>query len=122
MKSVRPTTLQNFHKKNGIDQDRIIIEPQSWNTYENAKYSARIIRKNDFDEVLLITSALHNKRAKACFHRQGIKPDIYPVDFGGDSEIEWQNFWKPAIKSLSTNHQVIRETVGIMAYMVMGYM
>ena len=67
--------LQNF----GIDSNRIIIENRSRNTMENASYTADIINDNK-EKSLLITSAIHMRRAKMCFSKNNIKVDEFTTD------------------------------------------
>ena len=62
----------NFLLNMGIDSNRIIIEPYSRNTMENASYTAKII-KNNQEKSLLITSAIHMRRAKMCFTKNNSK-------------------------------------------------
>lgn len=67
--------LQNF----GIDSNRIIIENRSRNTMENASYTADRINDNK-EKSLLITSAIHMRRAKMCFSKNNIKVDEFTTD------------------------------------------
>jgi uncharacterized SAM-binding protein YcdF (DUF218 family) len=66
----------------GLDPDRIILENQSRNTYENAVYSREVATPKPGERWVLITSAFHMPRAVGCFRRagwEGLLP--YPVDF-----------------------------------------
>lgn len=47
----------------GVEEEDIIIEDRSRNTYENMKYSKLIIDEMGFKEVLLVTSAIHTFRS-----------------------------------------------------------
>jgi uncharacterized SAM-binding protein YcdF (DUF218 family) len=46
---------------------------------ENASYIAKII-KNNQEKSLLITSAIHMRRAKMCFSKNNIKVDEFTTD------------------------------------------
>jgi uncharacterized SAM-binding protein YcdF (DUF218 family) len=43
------------------------VEPASRNTYENAKFSAKILKMAGIRKIYLVTHAWHMPRAKACF-------------------------------------------------------
>ena len=73
----------------GLDPERVILENQSRNTYENAVYAREIAAPKPNQHWVLITSAFHMPRAVGCFRRAGWEGLVpYPVDFhfppGGD--------------------------------------
>jgi uncharacterized SAM-binding protein YcdF (DUF218 family) len=55
------------------------IEPRSRDTWENAEFSAQILRANGIDSVYLVTHAWHMRRAVLAFHHFGIKVIPAPV-------------------------------------------
>jgi uncharacterized SAM-binding protein YcdF (DUF218 family) len=58
--------------QNEIPAEDILVEVKSKNTYENAVESKKILDKHDeIESVLLVTSALHMRRSKACFEKAG---------------------------------------------------
>jgi uncharacterized SAM-binding protein YcdF (DUF218 family) len=61
-----------------IPKKDILIENKSNNTYENAKFTAEILKKENLNKkkIILITSNTHNYRAQKCFEKQGIKTFI----------------------------------------------
>ena len=107
-----------------VDEQDLIIEMESRNTFENAKFTARILKEQFKDpSILLITSASHTKRAAACFRKQGISPDIYPVDF--QSNPNHRSFFKEAVPSISALGlwtTFFHELFGYVAYWVAGYL
>ena len=68
-------------KSLGVPEDKIITETKSINTAQNARYSAAILRENNFTKPLLVTSAFHMNRAMLNFNLQRFKPIAYPTDF-----------------------------------------
>lgn len=64
----------------GIPADHILVETQSLNTAQNAKFCAPIIDKNGFDQVILVTSGFHMTRALVHFRRYSIEPISAPAD------------------------------------------
>ena len=68
-------------KSLGVPADKILTETKSVNTTQNARYSAAILRENNFTKPLLVTSAFHMNRAMLNFNLQRFKPIAYPTDF-----------------------------------------
>ncbi len=67
----------------GVPTESIWQQDQSQNTYEDALYSAELLREKEITEVILVTSAMHMPRAKALFENQGIAviPALPPFSF-----------------------------------------
>jgi uncharacterized SAM-binding protein YcdF (DUF218 family) len=62
-----------------IGPDRVQVETQARNTYENAVLSKATAHPSSRERWVLITSAAHMPRAIAAFHRQGFAVDPWPV-------------------------------------------
>jgi uncharacterized SAM-binding protein YcdF (DUF218 family) len=56
----------------GVQEEFIVLEGRSGNTYENAVESAKLLREREIEEVVLVTDAASLLRAERCFRRQGI--------------------------------------------------
>ncbi|NCX32491.1 MAG: YdcF family protein, partial [Actinobacteria bacterium] len=63
----------------GIGKESIIIENQSTNTYEYARETSKLLVVKE--RWLLVTSAVHMKRAVESFREVGMKVDPIPVDY-----------------------------------------
>lgn len=70
----------------GVDLNRVQIENQSRNTYENALMSKQMVNPGPQETWILITSAFHMPRTVGIFRQIGWKVMPYPVDFGFTSE------------------------------------
>jgi len=57
----------------GINKADIKLETNSMNTYKNAELTNAILKKNQFDQVILVTSGIHLKRALLYFSHFGIE-------------------------------------------------
>ncbi|UKB77373.1 YdcF family protein [Chryseobacterium sp. MEBOG07] len=71
---------ENF-KKMGVPDSDIIKEDKSMNTYENAKYSSKIVKQMAPSSVYLVTSGFHMKRSVSLFQTFGLKPIPQASDF-----------------------------------------
>ena len=112
-----------FLKTLGIPDSALIIENKSRNTWENAVFSKNIIdsiQKNA--SCLLVTSALHMPRSKACFDKAGLATTIYPTDYYARKS---DNLLKLLIEPSSSNlfawEAVLHEWIGVITYKLKGY-
>ncbi|MGH7438637.1 MAG: YdcF family protein [Polyangiaceae bacterium] len=105
----------------GIDPDRVVLERRSRNTHENAQFSTEIIRQRRWSKILLVTSAMHMKRAAGCFQAEGIVPDTLPVDHVTSKDPPWFRNFDPRADNLSLTTAALREATGRLVYWVAGY-
>ena len=73
--------LSNELKGIGIKNADIILEPNSRNTYQNAEFTSVILKAMKFDNMILVTSAIHMKRSLLLFSHFGIKPIPSAADY-----------------------------------------
>ncbi|WP_317616029.1 YdcF family protein [Hydrogenovibrio crunogenus] len=69
----------------GIANKRLIIESLSRNTYENFKYTKKLLPARQ-GTYMLVTSAFHMPRAVGIANKQAIHVIPYPVDYRGNSD------------------------------------
>jgi uncharacterized SAM-binding protein YcdF (DUF218 family) len=114
--------LADLAKQLKVAKDDIIIEPQSRNTFENAKFTAELIERNAISgDLLLITSSFHMKRSVACFKKQNLLIYPYPVDFRSADKYTDLGLWVPSGTALSTWNTINKELLGLLAYKLRGY-
>ena len=110
-------TIQKFLISNSINREDIIIESKSRNTKENAFYSAQILKKDS--KIVLITSAIHMKRALLCFNRAGINVTSFPVDnmlsYRSKSPV---HILLPRARVLEYWEELIHEIIGYFVYFI----
>ncbi|WP_397475690.1 YdcF family protein [Pusillimonas sp.] len=109
-------------RKSGVPPEALIVEKNSYNTYENALYSARILKERDISRVLLVTSALHMPRAMAVFNKQGLTaiaaPPAPQIVVPDDPDF---SFWLPDGRSFFASRSIIKEYVGMLIYWLRGW-
>lgn len=64
-----------------VNKTDIILESNSKNTFENAKFSAHILKKMHSEKIVLVTSAMHMKRAKLYFSYFGVQTFAVMSDY-----------------------------------------
>lgn len=103
----------------GVPTDKMIFEKTSRNTYENAVFSADIVRPEPSQKWLLITSAWHMSRAMGCFRKAGW--NVYPAPTGyfttGRYTFHTHFNFGDQISKLDL---AMHEYVGLVAYWLMG--
>lgn len=104
--------------RSGVAKDRLIIEDQSRNTYENAVYSKAMVSPQDGQTWLLVTSAFHMPRSVAIFEKQNWQVTPWPVDFQTGA-VKYRTGWKLALNLHAVNTGA-KEWVGILAYWATG--
>lgn len=106
----------------GIDPSRVILEEQARNTRDNAVYSQRIVEERGFDEVLVVTSAFHMRRAVECFEAVGMTFDHLAVDFRAHGAyVPEPRSWLPRASYLASSTGTLREMAGLWIYRAQGY-
>ena len=115
--------IANVLLQSGVKPEDIILENNSRNTYENAVYSARILKSGKYGtKYLLITSASHMRRSMACFEKAGISTIPFSADPRSGSGIRTlDEYIQPEAENLVTWDTLLHEWVGMIMYRLMGY-
>jgi uncharacterized SAM-binding protein YcdF (DUF218 family) len=103
----------------GVAADRIVVEPRSRNTHENAVESAKIAAARGWKTLLVVTSAYHMPRALGCFRALGLEPDTLAVDRRAAREYDW--LWLPRADALDRSVVTLRELAGRIVYRAAGF-
>lgn len=114
--------MANALQQKGIPKQALILEVASHTTYQNAQYTRRTLDEHGFNQVLLVTSALHMPRAMAVFRKQGIMaiaaPSAPQIVVPDDPDF---SFWLPDARVLSASRSIIKEYAGLLVYWLRGW-
>lgn len=120
-KSSEAVKLKSVLMYSGVPAKDIILEGASRNTHESSVMTKKLVDslglKGNF---LLVTSALHMRRAHDCFTKAGLKTDPFTVDYSPHGEFFFEQMIPTEMPMLGWT-SLIREMVGYVAYKVMGY-
>ena len=100
--------------------EKVVIENQSRNTVESARFAKDFIRKEN--EILLITSASHMPRAMGCFEKKGFSVQAYPTVFLTNDELISPSMFLPSTDALLKWNILFKEWMGYSSYWVAGYL
>jgi uncharacterized SAM-binding protein YcdF (DUF218 family) len=65
----------------GVAHTDIVLEPKSWNTWQNAQFSAQLLSQHPADRLFLVTSGVHLHRALLYFGHFGLHPTPVRADY-----------------------------------------
>ena len=114
---------KDFLIKAGVKAKDVLVETESLNTYQNARYTKSIIAEANIEgPFLLITSSFHMRRAKACFDTQKIETICYPVDYHAEKrKFDLEFHILPNTQTLVNWKILLKEIVGYWVYDIKGY-
>jgi uncharacterized SAM-binding protein YcdF (DUF218 family) len=104
----------------GVPRERITLERASRDTYENALFTARILKPKAGEHWLLVTSAWHMPRAMGCFRRAGFTVEAWPVDYRTPGRLQPLRFHTSVPEGLRRIDFVVREYAGLVIYYLTG--
>ena len=96
------------------------VENRSRNTFENAKYSAEILRQAGVRKIYLVTTASHMWRSKIAFEHMGLEVVPAPTDFSEPFPLEPGDFL-PTAEAMDESATAIYEAVGMLWYRLVYY-
>ena len=102
----------------GVPPERMRFERESRNTWENARFSQRLLAPKPGERWLLVTSAWHMPRALGCFRALGWPVIPYAVDYLGREPVRWFAF--DTARDLVWLTTAVREWIGLLSYRLMG--
>jgi uncharacterized SAM-binding protein YcdF (DUF218 family) len=103
----------------GLAPERVLFERNSRDTYENAAMTAAIVRPQQGENWLLVTSARHMPRAVGAFRAQGWRTIAWPVDYATDGRLPW----RPSLNAAGNFRRLsyaAHEWAGLAAYRLTG--
>lgn len=111
--------MHEFFVLHGVAAERLTIEVDARNTYENATLLYDMVQPSGDDPWILVTSAFHMGRAMRSFERAGWQNvTAYPVDFY-DNRMETGLAWD-LHAGLGTLTLALREYLGVAVYWLSG--
>ncbi len=121
-----PLVMKALALSLGVPEDIIILDAQASNTYENIKFSKRILDNNHWSSIILISSPYHMLRASMVFNKIARDTQVVyaPVPNSlfyahPEKDVNGKRVWKRI--SLQQINAILREYVGIVYYWLKGW-
>lgn len=104
----------------GVERTRIVLEDKSRDTYENAVLTQALVKPQEQDTWLLVTSAFHMPRSVMLFRKAGFNVLPWPTDYRSTGQ-EGPGFARDnVIDTMETTGVAVREWIGLVAYWLTG--
>lgn len=114
-----------------IPPNALWLQNLSQNTYEDAAFSAKILKEKGIQKIILVTSAAHMPRSVELFKAQGFDVVPAPTDYSV-TETEWKEAFDPSLENLlvsllpsvsnlSATTGVLKEEIGLFVYRLQGW-
>lgn len=108
----------------GVPKGAMVLQGGSANTAQDAEFSTSIIEENQWQKVVLVTSALHMPRSIQLFDKLGLSVIPAPTDFIITDQawddlfsLRWENVLiniLPTSSSLKSTTSAMKEYIGMM--------
>lgn len=100
----------------GVPSDKILMEKQSQNTAENARYTQQIMEREGLSRAILVTSAFHMERSVRQFAKAGLAVTPYPGDYQANvmEHFNISQLW-PSATAVLNLQMALKEYVGLLA-------
>ena len=97
----------------GVESSDLLLETRSQNTWQNAQYSADLLKAHPAEQVFLVTSGMHLRRSVLYFARFGVRGQPVRADWvGAESSVI------PLAYNFLVSDLALHEYVGVWRYCV----
>ena len=90
-------------------------EDNSLNTEQNALFTSRVLAREHIQRIILVTHAMHMRRAKMMFSDKGLEVIPAPTHFSHHAPLLWRDFL-PGIEGLRLAKSAVHEMLGLAWY------
>ena len=104
----------------GVATVRITLEDRSRTTWENALFTAPLLKQKPGERWLLVTSAWQMPRAIGAFRKAGLQVEAYPVDYRTTGLFKPWRLHVSFTEGLRRFDYVVREYPGLLIYWLTG--
>jgi uncharacterized SAM-binding protein YcdF (DUF218 family) len=111
--------MRDFLLRYGVPESQLIIENRSRSTAENARYVAEILRQKAIQKIVLVTDAVHMRRAQKTFEKLGLTVIPAPCGFRPVYAFDLKDTL-PRWEAIMWNEDVLHEVVGLVWYWASG--
>ena len=115
--------VKNFALQHGVLEEKFIIYGQGVErTLDEAIQLKSFAENNSIQDILLVTSESHMRRAAALFRNQGLSPDLYSVLRTPSFLVALTKLknYVPSPNGLKSTMGCLYELVGYLGYFIMG--
>jgi hypothetical protein len=100
-------------QKLGVDPSDLLIEGRSLNTWQNAQYTAALLRAHPAEQLFLVTSGFHLRRSELYFKRLGLQGQPVRAD-----HVDAMLGLIPVAYNFELADLAVHEYIGVVRYFV----
>jgi uncharacterized SAM-binding protein YcdF (DUF218 family) len=78
-KPIEAEQMAEEARRQGIGAHHLLLEPHATNTWENAEFSAALLRRRGLTTAIVVTHPFHTRRVLRALLRHGVLPRACPV-------------------------------------------
>jgi len=97
----------------GVGPEDIVLEQRSLNTWQNAQFTAGLLKARGVDQAFLVTSGFHLHRAVLYFERFGVRAQPVRADY-----VRAQTTFIPQASNFLLTDLALHEYLGVLRYFV----
>ena len=114
------TIMRPVLENAGVPPAMISTEEQSTSTYENAYFTAALLRQRGLQKIALVTEAYHMLRSEQSFRKQGLDVLPAPSNYRAVPFRFTLGNLLPSAKAILTNDDALHEWIGLLWYKASG--
>ena len=107
------SAMSKFIQDLGVPISALILEESSLTTADNAFFTSRLLKRQSFNHIILVTSALHMERAKLAFEHAELIVEPSATDYEARFEPYGLLAYLPDTDALDGSARAIKEIVGV---------
>ncbi len=113
--------MKQFLTDLGVPPAKIVLEPESRNTYENGVFTREKLKAMKAKRIILVTSAWHMRRSVMTFERMGVEivpagADYEALTLRGTLTPRMPTYYLPNADCLNKSSAALKEHLGYWAY------
>lgn len=112
-------TAKRFFVSMGVDESRLVLEGESRNTIENARFTRELMSAGG-GSVVLVTSAFHMPRSVGLFRAEEVEVVPWPTDYRTTGSQGFGLDLADPNTNFDTTSTAIREWIGLVVYKLTG--
>lgn len=112
--------MRDAIEKEGVPDSQVWTETKSRTTYENAEYSAQMLRQKGVTKIVLVTDAYHMWRAEKSFRKQGLVVVPAACGYRSFDKINLGNL-TPGWEPIGFTEDLLHESLGLIWYKIHGW-
>ena len=106
----------------GVPEEHILLDNEARTTQQHVRHIAQLLDEQGLESFLLVTSAMHMRRAEAVFRADGLDPIPVATDFRvGENPPRGLRRVLPSATALGESTAAVHEYVGYWFYRVRGW-